>query len=81
MKDYIIREIKQTEISLLGDFLYEAIFQHDEQNRLPREVINQPELMVYIEDFGRKDDQCLVVECDGKIVGAVWTRILAGKII
>ncbi|MBC3887402.1 GNAT family N-acetyltransferase [Acetobacterium paludosum] len=80
MKDYTIRKIKQTEISLLGYFLYEAIFQRDEQNRLPREVINQPELMVYIEDFGRKDDQCLVAECDGKIVGAVWTRILAEKI-
>lgn len=80
MKNYIIREIKQTEIPLLNDFLYEAIFQQDEQNRLPRDVIEQPELQVYIENFGRKDDDCLVAECDGKIVGAVWTRIITGKV-
>jgi len=36
MKDYIIREIKSTEIPLLADFLYEAIFQPDEQKLLSR---------------------------------------------
>lgn len=80
MKDYIIREIKPSEIPLLADFLYEAIFQPDEQNRLPRDVIKQPELQVYIENFGGADDHCLVAECDDKIVGAVWTRIIAGAV-
>lgn len=80
MKDYTIREIKPIEIPLLADFLYEAIFQPDEQNRLPRDVIEQPELQVYIESFGRPDDHCLVAECEDKIVGAVWTRIIAGKV-
>ncbi len=80
MKDYIIREIKLSEIPLLADFLYEAIFQPDEQNRLPRDVTKQPELQVYIEKFGGTDDHCLVAECDDKIVGAVWTRIIAGDI-
>ncbi|HAZ05261.1 MAG TPA: GNAT family N-acetyltransferase, partial [Acetobacterium sp.] len=68
MKDYTIREIKPIEIPLLADFLYEAIFQPDEQNRLPRVVIEQPELQVYIENFGRPDDHCLVAECKDKIV-------------
>jgi len=80
MKDCIIREMKQTEIPLLSDFLYEAIFQRDEAQLLPRDVIKQPELQVYIEAFGRKDDHCLVAECDGIIVGAVWTRIIARDI-
>ncbi|WP_373481855.1 N-acetyltransferase family protein [Acetobacterium sp.] len=80
MKDYSIREITPREIPLLDDFLYEAIFQPDEQNQLPRDVIKQPELQVYIENFGEPDDHCLVAECDDKIVGAVWTRILAGKV-
>ena len=80
MKDFIIREIKPTEIPLLADFLYEAIFQRDEQPRLPRDVITQPELQVYIENFGRKDDHCLVAEGDSKIIGAVWTRIIAGNV-
>ena len=41
------------------------------------EIINQPELQVYVEDFGTKDgDKCYVAETDGVIVGAVWVRIM-----
>lgn len=80
MKDYTIREIKPMEMPLLADFLYEAIFQPDQQNRLPKDIIKQPELQVYIEDFGRADDRCLVAECEDKIIGAVWTRIIAGDV-
>lgn len=80
MLNYIIREIKPTEIHLLKDFLYEAIFQRDEENLLPKDVINQPELNVFIDNFGKPDDLCLVADIDGKVVGAVWTRILSGEI-
>lgn len=80
MKNYTIRKIKKSEVYLLNDFLYEAIFQRDEKNLLPKDVIQQPELYVFIDGFGKPDDSCLVAEYDGKIVGAVWTRILAGEI-
>lgn len=76
----MIREIEPHELVILEDMLYEAIFQPDENNILPREVIKQPEIGVYIENWGNPDDLCLVVDVDGKIIGAVWTRILAGKI-
>lgn len=78
MKNYIIREMEVKEYPILRDFLYEAIFQRDENNLLPRDVVDQTELKVFIEDFGKKDDCCLVAELDGNIVGAVWTRILGG---
>ena len=66
---YAIREIRKDEVELLKDFLYEAIF-------IP-EGVTQPELRVYIDDFGfRKGDHCLVADCNGKVVGAVWTRIM-----
>ena len=74
-----IRKMRPPEYPLLSDFLYEAIFQRDENNLLPREVINEPALRVYIEDFGtKKDDECLCAEADGKIVGAVWVRNING---
>ena len=77
--EYIIREMKLAEYPLLEDFLYEAIFQPDRRNLLPRSVINNPELRVYIENFGaQKDDHCLCAEADGKIVGAVWVRNIPG---
>ncbi|PRR80949.1 GNAT family N-acetyltransferase [Clostridium vincentii] len=80
MSNYLIREMDPDEISILKDMLYEAIFQPDETNLLPREVIQQPELSVFINNWGQSDDLCLVAESDGKIVGAVWTRILAGEV-
>ena len=34
-------------------------------------------LREFLEDFGKKkDDFCLVADCEGKVVGAVWVRIM-----
>lgn len=79
--DYEIREMRNFEYDLLNDFLYEAIFQKDEDNLAPREIINKPELKIYIEDFGlRKDDYCFCAVIEEKIVGAVWVRKLNGYV-
>jgi len=75
-----IRPIKPDEIPLLEDFLYEAIYQPDESNLIPRSVLSKPEVRVFIDGFGKKDDHCLVAVADKKIVGAVWARILSGDI-
>ena len=80
MPDCIIRELKSEETYLLKDFLYEALFQRDEHNLLPRNIIDQPELKIYIDGFGKPDDCCLVADMNGTVIGAVWTRILSGKI-
>lgn len=76
---YIIREMKPCEYDYLKDFLYEAIFQPDTNHLVPKSIIEQPELKVYIEDFGSaKDDYCLCAEIEKKIVGAVWVRNING---
>lgn len=74
--DYRIREIKESEYSILPDFLYEAIFIPEGTETPPKSIIEQPELQVYIADFGKSDDWCLVAEIKEKIVGAVWVRIM-----
>lgn len=74
--DYRIREIKESEYSVLPDFLYEAIFIPEGTEKPPKSIIEQPELQVYIADFGKIDDWCLVAEIKGKIAGAVWVRIM-----
>ena len=77
--DYIIREMRKDEYPLLKDFLYEAIFQKDENNLLPKKIIEMPEIRIYIEDFGKKkDDYCLCAVVNGRVVGAVWVRIIEG---
>lgn len=76
---YNIREMDTHEYPLLADFLYEAIFQRDNSNLLPRAVIEEPSLQIYIENFGRmKDDYCLCAEVNKIIVGAVWVRNING---
>ena len=74
--NYIIREIKEEEYPILSDFLYEAIFIPESMEKPPKAIIEQSELQVYIADFGKEDDWCLVAEVKGKIVGAVWGRIM-----
>ena len=74
---YSIRQIKENEYGVLEDFLYEAIFIPNGVLPPSKEIINRPELQVYIADFGkRKGDMGLVAEADNKIVGAVWVRIM-----
>lgn len=74
---YVIRKLGKSEYSLLRDFLYEAIFIPEGVKPPERSIIDQPELLLYIEDFGeKKDDHCLAAEVNGKIVGAVWARIM-----
>ncbi len=80
MKPFKIRQISLTEIPLLKEFLYEAIYQRDSEKLLPREVINEPKLKIYIDDFGKQGDCCLVADVEGVVVGAVWARVLAGEI-
>lgn len=75
--NYIIRPIKKEEIYLLRDFLYEAIFIPEGIEPPAKEVVDLPELKVYIEGFGEnKDDYCLIAETNGNIIGAVWCRIM-----
>lgn len=75
--DYKIRPILEGEGRLLKEFLYEAIFVPEGVPAPPKSIINQPELQVYIADFGReKDDIGLIAEVDKKAVGAVWVRIM-----
>ena len=67
----------KNEIDLLRDFLYEAIFIPEGVDPPPRDIIDQPELRLYYEGFGNsKADNAIVAEDDGKVVGAVWTRIM-----
>ena len=78
MFDYVIREIREEELPLLEDFLYEAIYipaWYTEE--VPRGILyTNPKLYASIQDFGRyADDYCLVAEVDCRVIGAVWVRI------
>ena len=72
-----IRPIQNNEITILKEFLYEAIYIPEGVKAPQKDIIERPELRVYTDDFGTKQgDNCFVAVVDNQIVGAVWTRIM-----
>ena len=68
----ILRKLRDGETDLLKDFLYEAIFIPKGVEPPAREIIYQPELKIYYDDFGTgKADYCIVADDNGKVIGAV----------
>ncbi len=74
--DYDIREIRREEIPLLDSFLYKAIYVPPGKEAPPQSITQHPELRIYVEGFGKKDDICRVATAEGQVIGAAWTRII-----
>ncbi|SCY71744.1 Acetyltransferase (GNAT) domain-containing protein [Butyrivibrio sp. INlla14] len=75
--DVAIRMLHEDEKDLLKDFLYEAIYIPEGVEPPPKDIIFQPELRLYYENFGTDPaDNCIVAEDQGRVIGAVWTRIM-----
>jgi hypothetical protein len=55
-----IRPIHTTEYPVLEDFLYNAIYIPEGEEYPSYEIIFEPEIYIYVKDFGGKDD-CGVV--------------------
>ena len=82
-----IRAMRESEVDCLPEFLYQAIFIPEGMEPPPRSIINEPEILVYIKDFGTGEgDFGVVAEHSvsasgrdaGQIVGAAWTRVIPG---
>jgi len=71
-----IREIKETDYPILEKFLHNAIYMPPGEEFPPFEIIFDPEIYIYIKDFGKKDDCGVVAEVNDKVVGIAWTRII-----
>ena len=74
--DLAIRLIKKSEYPMLEIFLYEALHVPAGYANFPKETIYQPEIYLYIDNFGGPDDICFAAIKDEQIVGAAWSRIL-----
>lgn len=59
--EYVIRSLRNGETDLLKGFLYETIFIPKGVEPPTRDIIDKPELRMYIDNFGsRKGDNCLL---------------------
>lgn len=70
-------EIDASNAALLSNFLYEAIFVPSGMQPPSRDILADPQLQVYVQDFGKQTgDFGLFAEVEGVIAGAVWARIM-----
>jgi ribosomal protein S18 acetylase RimI-like enzyme len=76
-----IRSLTTTDQPFLWEMLYQALYVPPGQAPLPREVIDQPDLVRYVQDWGRVGDRGFVAinPTTGQPMGAVWLRFLVGE--
>ena len=73
----MIRSLKEKEYNLLEGFLYQAIYTPEGFSPLERNILQDPDLQMYVKDFGHKDgDFALAAEENSQIVGIVWVRLM-----
>lgn len=76
-KDCIIRPIEEKDYPALRRFLYQAIFVPPGTNPPPKEVVDLPELQLYIANYGkRKGDIGYTATIDDLVVGMAWCRLM-----
>ena len=74
-----VREIRESDYACLPEFLFQAIHVPEGVEPPQRSIINDPNIILYIKDFGtQQGDLGMVAKCEvtGQIIGAAWTRII-----
>ena len=73
---YIIRLLEPSDDSFLWEMLYQAIYVPTGTTPLPREIIYQPELAKYVQDWTTNDIGLIAIsESNQTPVGATWIRL------
>jgi ribosomal protein S18 acetylase RimI-like enzyme len=78
--DCLIRPIKPEDTHFLWEMLYQAIYVAEGLTPLPRDVLLQPEIRKYLQDWGQPHDSGFVAldSVTSNRIGAVWLRLLTG---
>ena len=71
-----IKEMEKSDFHILEEFIYWAIFVPSNSELPKRSIIYNPDVFIYIENFGQENDCGVVAEVDGKVIGVAWTRII-----
>jgi len=75
----ILRSLCDADKAMMEDFLYNALFLPPGAAPPPHEVVFEPDLHIYIKDFGsQKGDHGIVAEKNHEVLGMAWTRIIPG---
>lgn len=78
-----IRPLLYSELDFLEDMLFEAIYLPPDQKKdLSRDILRNPDLLKYFENWGRVGDVALAAEDSRSLkgpIGAVWGRLFSAE--
>ena len=79
--EYFIRPIASDDEPFLWEMLYQAIYVPEGSPPFPREILNQPEIRRYVENWGRPHDLGFIAltQITSQPIGAAWIRLLKGE--
>ena len=72
------RRANTKDIHILKSMLYHAIYVPDGKHPVPTKIVNQPDLRIYFENWGQKDDMGWIAFDKGTPIGVAWIRIFQG---
>jgi ribosomal protein S18 acetylase RimI-like enzyme len=76
LTDNKIRPETEQDIDFLWEMLYQAIFIAEGEVQPSREILNQPDILKYLCNWGRQGDIALIAtDSSENPVGAIWTRL------
>ena len=68
------RQIEKSDEPFLWEMLYQALYVPEGEPPFPLEILQQPEIKIYVENWGADSDQGVIALNDDRPVGAVWVR-------
>ncbi len=68
------RAIEKSDEPFLWEMLYQALYVPEGEPPFPPEILQQPEIKIYVENWGADSDQGVIAFNDDRPVGAVWVR-------
>lgn len=70
------RTIEKSDEPFLWEMLYQALYVPEGEPPFPREILQQPEIKIYVENWGADSDQGVIAFNDDRPVGAAWVRMM-----
>lgn len=73
----LIRRLETEEYPILRRFLYLAVFVPEGESPPSQDILDTPELRVYLDKFGQQpNDFAVAAQCGDELVGAAWARVM-----
>lgn len=75
----VLRQATRADTDCLRDMLYYAIFVPADAEPPPRDIVDVPQLIPYVRDFGTQvGDIGVLAEGAAQPIGAAWVRLMRG---